>query len=53
MSEKQRTLAEKIARLPEALQEKYLNRAEGAIEAMDILSASQTDTGGETTEKGG
>ena len=38
MSEKVKELAEKIAALPDALQEKYLNRAEGAIEVMDLMA---------------
>ena len=50
MSEKEKDLVEKIAAMPDRLKEKFLDKADGALMAMDALQGQQ-DTS--TTEKKG
>lgn len=39
MSEKEKQLLDKIAKLPEPLQDKFLDRLEGARLAIDVIGA--------------
>lgn len=48
MSEKQKALAEKIAALPEKLQDKFTDKVDGAIMALDLMAQeAETEKGGE------
>lgn len=52
MSEKEKDLVQKIAAMPDRLKEKFLDKADGALMAMDALKdqAPETST---TKKKGG
>lgn len=51
MSEKEKALVQKIAAMPDRLKEKFLDKADGALMAMDALK-DQPDTGA-TQKEGG
>jgi hypothetical protein len=42
MSEKQKALIEKIAQLPDTLQDKFIDRVDGAIFALDFVESQNT-----------
>ena len=44
MSEKQKALIEKIAQLPDTLQDKFIDRVDGAIFALDFVESQNTAT---------
>ena len=46
MSEREKNLVDKIAKLPDALQDKFLNMAQGATLALDVLQSQEADTKG-------
>lgn len=39
MSEKEKAMCEKISKLPPELQEKFLDKVDGAVMALDLLDA--------------
>lgn len=41
MSEKEKTMIEKIAKLPPELQDKFCDKLDGAVMAMDILEKKE------------
>ena len=43
MSEKEKQMLEKISKLPAALQEKFVDRLQGAVMALDVLDAAQNE----------
>ena len=42
MSEKEKDLVQKIAAMPDRLKEKFLDKADGALMAMDALQGQET-----------
>lgn len=43
MSEKEKDLVEKIAAMPDRLKEKFLDKADGALMAMDAMKSNAND----------
>ena len=52
VSEKQKALAEKIAALPEKLQDKFTDKVDGAIMALDLMAEAQADAEKEGNKSG-
>jgi hypothetical protein len=46
VSEKEKALLEGIAKLPDKLQDKFLERIQGAVMALDTLGAEKEDVDG-------
>lgn len=44
MSEKQKALIEKIAQLPDTLQDKFMDKIDGAIVALDFVQSNSDNT---------
>ena len=44
MSDKEKDLVQKIAAMPDRLKEKFLDKADGALMAMDALKDQETRT---------
>lgn len=47
MSDKEKEMAQKIAELPDRLQDKFLERLEGAVMALDAMQKDEADNGEE------
>lgn len=45
LSEKEKDMLERWAKLPPGLQDRFLDRLQGAADAVDVLAATQTPTG--------
>lgn len=43
MSEKQKQILDKFAKLPEPLQDKFLDRIQGATMALDVLASKEPE----------
>lgn len=53
MAEKEREMLRQIHDLPPQLREKFLEQIKGANMALDFMSATPPDPGGETKTEGG
>lgn len=47
MSEKEKRIAESITKLPDPLQDRFLNQIQGAVMALDMLGASPPEEDGD------
>lgn len=53
MSEKEKAIIEKIAALPDPLKQRFIDQADGALMAMDVMGKPMDEQPNETADKGG